>query len=143
MFVEVGRLPADSYGNIPPKSGGSVGCIRGTIAYTDTSAKLLGELPVGAVIVDFYVNVSEEFNSSGTDLLTVGFEDNPDALVDDLSGASVALTRAGGAATLPTAEMNGSPTTEVKPITALFTQSVADADTGLATFVLFYTREES
>lgn len=142
-FVEVGRLPADSYGNIPPKSGGSVGTIRGTIDYTNTTSKALGDLPVGAVIVDFYCNVTTDFNSSGTDLLTVGFSDNPDALVDDLSGASVALTRVGGAATLPVTELNGTPTTEVKTIYGLFTQSVADATQGEADFVLFYTREES
>ncbi len=142
-FIDVGRLPADSYGNIPPKSGGSVGCIRGTILYTNTTSFAIGDLPVGAVLLDFYVHVKTVFNSSGTDLLIVGFSDNDDALVDDLSGASLGLTRAGAAGTMPVLELNATPTTEVKTLYAKFTQSVADAGTGEADFVLFYSREES
>jgi hypothetical protein len=142
-FVDVGRLPADSYGNIPPKSGGSVGTIRGDIAYTDTTSFAIGDLPMGAVIIDFHVHVRTIFNDTGTDLLIVGFSDNDDALVDDLSGAALGLFRAGAASTTPVLELNATPTTEIKTLHAKYTGANADATTGLATFTLFYTREES
>jgi len=142
-FVDVGRLPADSYGNIPPKSGGSVGTIRGTILYTNTTSFAIGVLPLGSVLVDFYVQVKTAFNDTGTDLLIVGYATDDDAIVDDLSGASTGLTRAGAAGTVPVTELNGTPTTELKTLYAKYTGQNGNASAGEAAFTLFYTREES
>jgi hypothetical protein len=132
----------DEFGNAPPAAqGGTVACFTNTIAHTDTTSKLLFTLPAGAVIVDTRVDVLTIFNDSGTDLLTVGTVADPDRYVDDLSGASVATTRAGGAATVPVTNLHEAATVAPLAINGLYAGENSDATTGLArVYVWFVTR---
>jgi hypothetical protein len=132
---------SDDYGNVPPRIGGSVAALRATITFEDTENTALFEVPAGAVLIDYYANVTTLFNDSGTDLLEIGFADNIDGLVDDLVVSSAALTRAGAGATTPTALLNGTPLAEPALLYAKYTGQNADADAGEADFVLLYTRE--
>jgi hypothetical protein len=142
QFVAPGDAQvSDEYGNVPPRIGGSVAALRATIAYTDTTNKALFEIPAGAVLIDYYVNVTTLFNDSGTDLLEVGFADNIDGLVDDLVVSSAALTRAGAGATTPATLLNDTPLTEPAVLYAKYTGQNANASAGAAEFVLLYTRE--
>jgi hypothetical protein len=142
-FVAPGKLPADAYGNLPPKHGGSVACVRATVVYTNTDSTAFAELPAGAVIVDYYVDVQTGFTGSTGDTLEVGFSDNADAIVDALDISSTGLVRAGAGATTPTAELNGTPTAEPTTLYYLYTDATGDADAGSADIVIFYTVEES
>ena len=54
------------------------------VAYTDTAAKELFLLPLGAKILDVKTIVTTAFNDSGKDLLEVGVSDDPDAIINDL-----------------------------------------------------------
>ena len=129
--------PSDKLGFAQPKYGGAVAVKWNTFAYTDTTTKELFRLPAGAFVIDFFLDVTTVFNSSGTDLLIVGTVANDDAYVANLSGAALGRTRAGAGATTPILDLNVVFTTETV-INAKFTQSVADATTGVALFTLFY-----
>lgn len=65
---------------------------RATLAYTDTTAKTLFTLPVGAILIAFIVNITMAFNDSGTDLIDIGDSTTADRFVADLDGASAGLT---------------------------------------------------
>lgn len=129
---------SDADGFASPNFGGDLGVRYGTIEYTDTTAKLLFTLPEGAVIVDFYCDVKTAFDDSGTDLLNVGTAGNPDAYVDDLAGGTAALTRMGGAATLPRTDAMGAALTNDTPIYGVYAGQNANATAGVAVFVMFY-----
>jgi hypothetical protein len=142
QFVAPGNAQvSDSYGNVPPRVGGSVAALRASFTFEATDNTALFEVPAGAVLIDYYVQVTTLFNDSGTDLLEIGFADNIDGLVDDLVVSSAGLTRAGAGATTPTALLNSTPLTEPAILYAKYTGSNADADAGAATIVLLYTRE--
>lgn len=44
----------------------------------------LGTIPKNAVVRSVYIHVTQAFNSDGTDLLTVGHAEDPDAYVTNL-----------------------------------------------------------
>lgn len=65
-------LPAVPAANLPTNIPGVVYALRATLAYTDTVAKTLFDIPVGAIIVDWVINVTTLFNDSGTDQVNIG-----------------------------------------------------------------------
>lgn len=141
QFVAPGKQVSDDYGNVPPRIGGSVAALRATITYTNTTNKALFELPAGAVIIDYYVNVTTLFNDSGTDVLEVGYASDIDGLVDALDVSSAALTRAGVGATTPAALLNDTPLSEPTILYGKYTGQNANASAGAAEIVVLYTRE--
>jgi hypothetical protein len=65
---------------VPP---GNLRAQRATLAYTDTTAKNLFTLPVGAQIVGFVVNVTTEFNGDTSNVLAIGDDTTTDRFVAD------------------------------------------------------------
>lgn len=59
-----------------------------SLVYTETSAKVVGIIPAGSIIVRASVLVSTAFNDSGTDLVTFGSTTSANEFVS--SGFSVA-----------------------------------------------------
>ncbi len=109
-----------------------------TITFADTTAKNLFVLPANAQIVEVYVDVSTAFNSSGTDLITVGTAADPDAYVDDANGATTGR-KLGSADATALANMATVGTADAL-IQAVFTQSVADANAGAARITVVYVQ---
>lgn len=50
--------------------------IAGTIAYTDTTAKSIGGIPAGAVVLGAVVSTSTAFNAATTNNLNIGLTDS-------------------------------------------------------------------
>ena len=143
QFVEPGTLPADSYGNLPPRAGGSLACVRATVIFSNVTSTNFAQLPAGAVIVDYYVDVITAFDGTGADTLEVGYSSDADAIVDALDISSAGLVRAGAGSTTPTDELNGTPLDEPTTLYYLYTDANSDAAAGSANIVIWYTREES
>lgn len=69
-----------------------IGVLRATVAYTDTSAKDLFDLPVGAVILGFFMNVSANFDSDGTDVVDLGITGTLEKYYSDFDVSSAGMT---------------------------------------------------
>lgn len=103
---------------------------RATLAYTDTTAKDLFTLPAGAVLIAFVVNVSTNFDDTGTDLVDLGDGTTADRFVADLDVSSA------GAQLVASADEGAlSADTLVKGI---FTGQNANAQQGAATITALY-----
>lgn len=131
------------FGHSSATNEGVVFTLYNTVAYTDTSNKTMGVVPANANVIDAQLVVTTAFNSSGTDALDCGTTSgDPDEYVDNLDASAAGMNRAGDAADMPIAPGAGEIPTDVggSDITVLckFTQSVADATAGAATFVLHY-----
>lgn len=131
-FVTPAVYTTNEDGFVPPKFGGSLAIMSNTIAYTNTTAKDLFTLPAGAVMVDFYVNVTTLFNDSGTDTIDIGTSATGDAIIDGLDVSSAGVTRFGTAGSLLSA------LTEETTITGVYAGQNGNADQGSATFVCVY-----
>lgn len=111
--------------------------VRKRITFADFGKVVtVGYLPGGAVIVGGGVHIVQVFNSSGTDLLDVGFigaTTDPDAYATGLTLAAIGY--------LPLDEL-GAVTNIQQPdaftVTCSPAQTVADATTGIADVVVFY-----
>jgi hypothetical protein len=103
---------------------------RATLAYTDTTAKTLFTLPIGAIILAFIVNVTTVFNDSGTDLIDIGVDGTPERFVADIDGSSagIVLKASADEAALGAA-------TAVKGV---FTGQNANANAGAMTITALY-----
>lgn len=121
----------DGYG--PYAIGGQVNQKIGTVAYTDTAAKVLMTLPAGAIITDVMVNVVTAFNSSGTDLLDLGLASSGAALANDLDVSATGQITSGFVPGALHVALDVD-----TDITATFAQSVADASAGAASIVVSY-----
>lgn len=109
-----------------------------TIAYTDTTAKDLFILPANAQILDFQVDVTTAFNSSGTDLLDIGKDGAANHFADNLDVSAIGrLLASSDASQLPNYATVG--TTDLT-IQGIFVQSVADASTGAARITVTYVQ---
>ena len=133
VFSVPQRFIKDSDFFTPPTAGGVLAVKYNTIAYTDTTAKNLFTLPVGAVIVDIIVVVKTAFNSSGTDLLDIGDASTGNRFKNDLDVSATGITNTGWVV----AELL-TPLTADTVITGLFAQSVADASAGSAVVAFVY-----
>lgn len=102
-----------------------------TILFTDTTAKDLFSLPVGAVPLFASVQVKTAFNDSGTNLLSIGV---PTSATYFASDVSLDATGALLVALNQTDEL-----TRRQGITATFTGSAGDATAGRAVVRLVYS----
>lgn len=93
-----------------------------------TQTRVLGTLPANSYIKNVYVHVLEAFNSSGNDLLTVGWDGSVDALVTsiDVSTTGVKSVTLGASNGFNTVAQN---------VKAYYTNSSSEPSTGKA-FVL-------
>lgn len=132
-FVQTQNYNNDGTGHVPPKLGGSLAVLRGTITHEDTSAKTLFTLPLGAIIADYYLNVSELFNDSTTDVVSVGTPADAVAIIDTADVSSATVLRFGGTDTAELPQL-----TEQTDIQAVYAGGTGDADQGTAEFVCFY-----
>lgn len=105
-----------------------------SLAYTNAGvAKALFTIPDTAVIIDWILNVTTAFNSSGTDLVGIGvsgtqtkFAATVDVSATGLKTVGVVLTQVGNA-------QSGD-----QAVTALYTQSVADSSAGAMVIIVRY-----
>jgi hypothetical protein len=111
-----------------------------TLAYTDTVAKNLFLLPQPYQIIEIYTDVTTLFNSSGTDLVTIGIVGtaNKFATALDVSTAGRKLASASGTTQL-TNFKNLTAVGDPVQIIGTYTQSVADATTGAANITIVYS----
>lgn len=116
---------------------GFVHCLRKRITFADLGTTVtVGKMPAGAIVVGGGVHVVTAFNSSGTDLLDVGFigsTTDADAYATDLTLAAVGFLALDELA----ATTNIQQTVETT-VTASPAQSVADATAGVADVVVYY-----
>lgn len=122
-----GNINPDGDGFGPYALGGQVNAKFGAVTFEDTTAVNVFSLPAGAIILAWLVNVTEAFNSSGTDLLDIGIEGSAAAYANDLNVAATGQIPNGF---VPTALFT--PLEVDTDVYATFTQSVADADEGAA-----------
>jgi hypothetical protein len=102
-----------------------------TVLFTDTTAKPLFTLPIGAVPLFASVHVKTAFNGSGTNLLSIG---KAGSAAYYASGVSLAAT---GALLIA---LNESDTlTSRQGITATVTDGAGDATTGRAIVRIVYS----
>lgn len=123
-------------GFAPPLSGGSIGVIGGTVEYTDTTAKNLGEIPENAVPVLLMVSVVTDFNDSTGDTLDIG-------ITGDGTYFATALDVATAGNFLPndtgmSAGVYGVKLGEGLQLTVQYTEATGNASQGLANILLFY-----
>lgn len=128
------RSPAQRSSFNNEVTGGQKGvfAIQNTVAYTDTTVKTLGMLPRGAQIIQVFVDVTTAFNSSGTDLLSVGKSGTNNHFINALDVSttgrkSPTLTNVPG--TIGASDI---------AVVGIYAQSVADASTGSATVTIQY-----
>jgi len=110
-----------------------------TLTFADTAAKALFNIPKPYQIVDVYIDVTTVFNSSGTDLVTIGFAGTQNAFATAIDVASTGRKRGSAGAAQLANFLNTTDDGTVLAVTGLFTQSVADATTGAANIVIVYS----
>lgn len=96
---------------------------RGSVLFSDTTAKPLFYIPPNATLLDFLVWVETAFNSSGTDLLDLGKLGTANHYINDLDVAATGKKA-------PTIGNLGDVGTAGVTVIGTFIQSVADATTG-------------
>ena len=103
---------------------------RATLAYTDTAAKTLFTLPIGAILIGFAINVTTQFNDTGTDLIDIGDGTTADRFVADIDGATagIALKASADEAALSAATV----------VKGKFTGQNANASAGAMTITALY-----
>lgn len=111
--------------------------LRKRITYLDLGNTVnVGKVPAGAVVVGGGVHVVTAFNSSGTDLLDVGFvgsTTDADAYATDLDLATIGFKALDELAAVTNIQQTVETT-----ITCIAAQSVADATAGVADVVVMY-----
>lgn len=116
---------------------GFVHVLRKRITFADLGTVVtIGKIPAGAIIVGGGVHVITAFNSSGTDLLDVGFiaaTTDADGLATDLDLATIGFKALDELAAVTNIHQ-----TIESTITASPAQSVADATAGVADVVVTY-----
>lgn len=113
--------------------------LRKNITFNDFGTEVVvGKLPARSIIVGGGVHIITAFNSSGTDLLDIGFKSG--SATDDPNGLATALSLAavGYLALDELAATTNIMSTSDVLITCSPAQSVADATAGEAEVVIFY-----
>jgi len=101
------------------------------VAY-DNANPTIGTIPSSCMITRITVYVTEAFDDTGTDLLEIGHEANPDAYVDDLPIDEVGQNECHSLRALT------GPTVAEYVIKALYTGENADATAGKALIIIEY-----
>lgn len=110
---------------------------RGTLAYTNTTAKVLGYLPPNAFVSSIKVFITTAFNDTGTDLIDIGISGTANYFANDVTASSeaqAAVTLTKGAVVQSTIK----PT----PIYATYIGQNSNASAGAATIVVEYMFDE-
>jgi hypothetical protein len=106
----------------------------GTITYLDTTAKVIGGLPVGAVVTDISVATSTAFNAATTNNLSIGQTD-PTGTVANAYVASQAIGPVGTVA--PTmATTTNVPLSRPTSVTATYIPTGGGQSAGAATIIV-------
>lgn len=103
--------------------GGVLRVLTNTIAFGDTTVKTLFTLPANAILIGIDVNVTTVFNSSGTDLLSIGKSGTNTHYKNGLDVSALGQTVTGWS------NLGVSATTDLV-IVGIYAQSVADSTTG-------------
>lgn len=93
----------------------------------------LGALPADTYILRAHVHVTEAFNSNGTDLLTVGSDADPDAIITSLDVSST------GVKSVTIGVSNGY-NASAQPLKIFYANSGTEPTTGRALVILETTR---
>lgn len=136
LFDNPEIFQVEDNGFAPPASGGTIGVLAGTVEYTDTTVKNLGELPDNAIPVALIVSVVTDFNDSTGDTLDIGITGNEDYFVDDLD-----VSTAGNFTINDTGFVAGRYGVKLGAglqLNVTYTEATGDADQGLANIILFY-----
>ena len=115
-----------------PSSGGSIGVVGGTVAYTDTSEKTILRLPDNAVPVWVVVSVSTDFDGTTADL-DVGLDTDADYFV-----AAASLLTQGDYASGDTGFVVGRLGVGVGKNASLVATFTGDSTAGEANILIFY-----
>jgi hypothetical protein len=111
--------------------------LRKRVTFADFGTTVVvGYLPAGAMVTSGGVQIVTVFNSSGTDLLDVGFigaTTDPDAYASALTLAAIGFIPFDELGAVSNIQQANNYT-----VTATLTQSVADATTGVADIVVFF-----
>jgi hypothetical protein len=106
---------------------------RNTVAYTDTAAKNLFQIPANADIVGITVNVTTAFDDTGTDLLDIGKTGTGNFFKNDLDVSSAGQTVTGWS---NFGDVGASAIT----VTATYIPQTPNAAAGAATIIFFWTK---
>lgn len=102
--------------------------MRGIVSHSRQTA-ILGSLPASTYIDSAYVDVTEAFNSSGSDTLTVGSDVDPDAVVTSVDVSTVGVKTA-------TLGVNAGYNDAAQPVKAFYTAGGTAPTTGKATITI-------
>lgn len=112
-----------------------------TITFANTTAKFLFNIPKPYLALDIYIDVLTVFNSSGTDLVSIGSVATPTLFASGIDvstlGRKIVSASATNAQFLAWLDTTDDGT--VLLLNGLYAQTVADATTGLARITLEYT----
>jgi hypothetical protein len=121
----------------------TIQCLRKRITFNNPGSGVainVGTLPPAAVVVGGGVYVSVLFNSSGTDLISVGSLNSAGTATAAVWGSALDVSSTGLKAftlTVASTATSYSDTADLT-VTATFTQSVVDATTGTADVIVFF-----
>jgi len=69
--------------------------LQASLAYTDTTAKVLFTIPAGAIITGWTINVTELFDSDGTDLVDIGITGTAEKFAANVDVSTAGLKTTG------------------------------------------------
>jgi len=116
-----------------------VACRTGSATFEATTATTVLTLPRGAIIRDFYVNITTASDAT-TAVFDVGLSTDPDGLVSDLDATTAGLSRAGDTSTV-LGELNGTALAVDTAVQVTYSESSGTATEGTIEVVVLYTRQ--
>lgn len=125
-----------AYNNAVTNSAGQLSAITATIAYTDTSAVIIGTIPANAQIVDINIDVTTAFNAATTNTVTVGKTGSAAAYVTATSVGSAG--RASVATTGVYSAWANVGSSDVDYATVTYSQTGTAATAGVARVTIVY-----
>ena len=109
--------------------------IVGTVTYQDTSAKVIGGLPAGAVVLGAVVSTGTAFNAATTNNLNIGQTDDT-GTVANAYAALLAIGPVGTIATPVAALSTNVPLSRPTKVTATYVPTGGGQNAGAATVVV-------
>ena len=120
----------------PATIGGTLAVRYGTFDYTDIAAKELFTLPQGAVPIDWYIDITTDFDAGTTNPLDIGIDTDPDYFANDLDIGTAGVIRNG--ATNYVAGRIGVQLVVDSPVEVLYIPTGTAATQGEATLFMLY-----
>ena len=120
----------------PPTFGGAVAVKAGSFDFEDTTAKTLFTLPPGAVPLDWWIDVTTDFNAGTNNNIDIGAGADADYFAADLGIGTLGLFRAGESGAV--ADRLGTLLEEDTPVTVLYKPTGTTVTTGVANFFMSY-----